>query len=149
MPPERWMISIDPKEETLGDLMLRMRTQRGWYQKDVARAMGLAPERQSLLSRYENDSVVRPNPEIIEGISRVYELPLEVVTMAAHRSSQRRQALPGPSVAIPAEPELIEAVRALFLLESDELGHWADMIRLEVDKGRKQPERPERGLAAS
>lgn len=130
MPPERWMISIDPLEETLGDLMLRMRTQRGWYQKDVARAMGLPPERQSLLSRYENDSVVRPNPEIIEGIARVYELPLEVVTMAAHRSSQRRQSLPGPSVAIPQEPELIEAVRALFLLEPEQLPSVAQHIRM-------------------
>lgn len=147
MPPDRWMIAIDPKEETLGDLMLRMRTQRGWYQKDVARAMGLAPERQSLLSRYENDAVVRPNPEIIEGVARIYELPLETVTMAAHRSSQRRQALPGPSVAIPAEPELIEAVNALFLLESDELGHWAELIRLQVKQ--EKPERPERQQAAS
>lgn len=141
MPPERWLIPINQEGETLGELMQRMRLSRGWYQKDVARALGYPIERQSWLSRYENDAVTRPNPDLIEGIARIYDLPLEQVAMAAHRSSQRRPTLPGSSVAIPAEPELIEVVRALFLLEPEEFPSVAEYVRLKAEKEQDESDR--------
>ena len=128
--PERWLVEINRKGETFGELMQRERKARGWYQKDVCHALGYPAQRQSWLSRHENDLVGRPSPVLVEDIARIYALPIEDVTLAAHRSAQRRPDLPGDSVAVPDLPGMRDVLSALDLYEDEELPSVAHQLRL-------------------
>lgn len=161
VPPERWMIRLDPESETLGPILRRLRDDRGWTLYELARRV--YPDRanesremknkESLLSRYETNQMKNPDPAVLDRLEDVYGLPRDTLTLA-HSRTQRylrmRESIPASerTVIIPDEPELIEAVNALFLLEDHELGHWAELIRLQANQ-EKQPERLERHQAAS
>src|SRR5687768_6205218 len=83
MPPERWLIQLDPETESLGALLRRLRTERGWTQPqlaalvDPARAndVQVMKNLQALLSRYESDATKRPDPILLATLEGIYALP--------------------------------------------------------------------------
>ena len=151
MPPVRWMTPIGPQPR-LGRELKRLRLSTGLSQDAIEDALNID---QSVLSTYERDARV-PRGPVLRKLAEFCGRPTDELVKIARDDQDRREEwesmiedgmeiepIPGPSVAIPQEPELMEAIRALFLLESDELGHWAELIRLHL-KEQAKPERPER-----
>lgn len=141
MPPERWMVSVPPTP-LLGRTLRRLRLSRGLSQDAIEEALGID---QSVLSAYERDARV-PGRSTLRRLAEFYDQPREYLVVIASEDRDRREAaadsepVPGESVAIPAEPELLDAVRALFLLETDELPDATKTITLLAEKppGREQ-----------
>jgi transcriptional regulator with XRE-family HTH domain len=140
--PDRWLIHIAPEDETLGDMVSRLRRARGWSQSRLAREISRPGENiaslQSLVTRYENERITRPSGDMLERFARVFELPRRDVEFAAFQSSLRRERQPIPpnSVVIgPAVPALVDVLRALDTIEDDELADVAKHIRL-IAEGR-------------
>lgn len=147
VPPERWMVEIKPAPETFGSVVRQHRLARGWSQREVARRTGID---QTEISKFERDAYRYRKEDVIVAFEEAFGLTRgELAHLPWGDATRDIPDVPGLSVAIPAEPELIEAVRALFLLEADELGTWAEAIRLRVKTEQQKSERPERGLAAS
>lgn len=141
MPPERWMIALSRQPESLGEALKRLRLARGWSQEQVEEQTGIS---QTRLSAYERDAYA-PKGATLRQLNDLYELPDRALADIARRHEEWREAnpdrLPGDGVAIPQEPELVEAVRALYLLEDDELALIPEWVRNTV---RNRQERPQR-----
>lgn len=141
------MVDINPAPDTFGSVVRRRRMARGWSQREVARRTGID---QTEISKFERDAYRYRKEEVIAAFEDAFGLTRgELAALPWGDASRDAPTIPGPSVAIPADPELIEAVNALFLLETDELSHWAELIRLQVKGGQAKSERPERGQVAS
>lgn len=127
MPPTRYLIRLDPEAETLGQMLRRLRDERGWKQEQVAALVD--PERaddframknmQSLLSRYESDTMKRPDTFLLERLEQVYELAPDTLVLAAthtERKSRRQETL------FPVRDSDVDAVRRFsrHLVESGE-----------------------------
>ncbi len=138
MPPKRWLDRIESQPETVGELLTRLRdAQPGLLQKTVCAETGVP---QNILSQYELGRRL-PTRTHARKLNEYYALPRDQILdmMEDERRRERtRLQLPGPSVAIPAEPELIEAVRALFLLETHELPAMSELIRLKATEPEKR-----------
>lgn len=140
------MVEIKPIPETFGSVIRRLRLERGWSQRDVSRHTGID---QTEISKFERDAYRYKKEDVVAAFEDAFGLTRGSLTHLPWGDALLDSpTIPGPSVAIPQEPELLDAVRALFLLESDELGHWAELIRLHLREQAK-PERPERRQAAS
>ena len=148
MPPDRWMISLNPETETLGQMLRRLREERGWTQFDLAALVEpeLADDYramrnlQSNLSRYETENIKRPDEVLLEKLERIYGLAPDTLAVAHNRSALQRKRVSTPppnSVAIgPAEPELKEAVQALYLFETEELPAVTEFLRARANLPR-------------
>jgi transcriptional regulator with XRE-family HTH domain len=130
LPPVRRLIEIDSEAETLGQTLRRLRLERNWSQRYVAQSVG--EEDNSIVSKWERDSL-RPRAEMLETLEDLFEQPRDSLAVIAHRADvqrERRERIPGPGILVgPVEPEFIEAVRALFLLEPEDLPDAAERIR--------------------
>jgi transcriptional regulator with XRE-family HTH domain len=132
VPPERWMVELLPPPETFGSEIRRLRLARGWSQREVAQRTGID---QTEISKYERDAYRHRKPDVVVAYEDAFGLTRgELAHLPWGDARRNPPAIPGPSVAIPDEPPLLEAVRALFLLEPDELPAVADHIRL-IAKG--------------
>lgn len=148
------MVEVLPSRETLGAMLRRLRLSKGWSQKQLERQIDVD---QGRLSNYERDVNI-PDPELLDRLNDLYGLPPETLSKKAweeerHRRLPQPEPVPGRSVAIPNEPALIDAVRALFLLETEHLPDVTRFIRMEAERQQKrererQHERPERDQAA-
>lgn len=133
MPPVRWMRFLTPPPESLGQALRRLRTERRLDQEDVSEALGIG---NSSLSNYENDKYAPPR-EALQRLNEYFDLPpntLRTILKNYEDWRELQEPIPGPSVAVPNEPELIEAVEALFLFEPEQLSDVAQHIRL-IAKG--------------
>lgn len=125
MPQERWIVAVNQGTETLGQLLTRHREElsqrlgRKVGQKEVAAAIGLAPEQQGLLSRYERDAIARPNRDTVDKLAAFYGIPQETVALAVHQLGRTQQA--EPLFPVQADED-VEALRrfARYLQESGE-----------------------------
>lgn len=131
VPPQRWMVELLPPPETFGTEVRRLRLGRGWSQRDVARRTGID---QTEISKFERDAYRHRKSEVIEAYEDAFELTRGTLAHLPWGEARRNSPeIPGPSVAIPQEPELLEAVKALFLLETHELSDMTHYIRLKAE----------------
>lgn len=132
VPREWWSIRMRPDEETLGQVLTRLRLDAGLTQEEVAAQLDPAHAHdiramknlQSLLSRYESDIMKRPNITQLNKLEAVYGLPENTLVMVAVRDEQhraRRERVPGESVAIPAQPAVLRHLEEVAPLEDDQL----------------------------
>lgn len=148
MPPNWWMTPIGPQPK-LGRTMKRLRLGSGLSQDAVEAALGID---QSVLSAYERDARV-PRGPVLRRIAEFYGRPVDELVTIARDDQDRREdweaslgnepdyePIPGPSVAIPNDPELIEAVKALYLLETHQLPRATRTIRMIAENNPKDSE---------
>lgn len=133
MPPERWMVEVAPRPKTFGSVVKGLRLERGWSQREMSRRTGID---QTEISKFERDSYKHPKPEIIATYEDSFGLTRGSLShLPWGRAAIPEIDVPDRGVMIgPAEPELIEAVRALFLLEPEQIPGAAQMIRMLAEK---------------
>jgi transcriptional regulator with XRE-family HTH domain len=132
VPPERWMVELVPQPKTFGSEVRRLRLARGWSQRDVARKTEID---QTEISKFERDAYRHRKPDVVAAYEDAFGLTRgELAHLPWGDALRNPPHIPGPSVAIPQEPELLEAVRALYLLEPEQLPDVAEHIRV-IAKG--------------
>lgn len=133
LPPIRRLVEIDSEAETLGETLRRLRLERNWSQRYVAQSVG--EEDNSIVSKWERDTL-RPKAEMLETLEDLFEQPRDSLAVIAHRADvqrERRERIPSPGILVgPVEPAFIEAVKALFLLEPEELPGMTKLIELKA-----------------
>lgn len=125
--PERWLFHIEPGDEALGDMLIRLRKERGWSQYDVAREIVLPGEKvaslQTVVHRYEAEKVANPSDKMLNRFAALYGVPRRTIDYAAFQSKLRRerQLIPPDSLVVgPVSATLREAVETVGELEDRE-----------------------------
>ncbi len=117
--PDWYVIPLDA-EETLGQMLRRLRAERAQRegreisQRAVAEALGLEPEQQNVISKYESGSIKLPNVGIITALAEYYGVDANALMLAAYRSSRGgTRPVPRNSYAVPGDPLLLRHLEVL------------------------------------
>lgn len=108
--PDRWVRYFDPDDEPLGDLLLRLRKERGWSQTDLARLVARSDERvqsiASLINKYERGGVSKMSDDMAERLGDVLGVPARRIKYAAFAQAERQPIPPDSLIVGPVDPEL-------------------------------------------
>ena len=145
--PDRYLIYIDPQEEPLGDMLIRLRGERGWSQTDLARAIARPGEKiaslASLINKYESGGISNPDDDMIGRLATALDVSWHTIDYAAHVAAKRRRRKPIPPnsfVIGPVTPELREVLEALKRAEDERFSDIAQAVRIVVE-GSTPPEK--------
>ena len=113
MPTEFWVVELEPDVETPGERIQAERLRVGWSQKTLAEKVKAADN--AVVSKWEQDKL-QPSPAMLDKLERLFEMPPGTLAMVVHRwklNRERRQDLPGKSIAIPADSDIAQMVQEI------------------------------------
>lgn len=136
-----WPVKVAPEPESLGQALKRLRDGRPL--KEISAATGVAI---STLNSYESDAPGRPNDGTLKKLSDFYGVRDELFDIDdAHRRWERTfEPLPGPGIALPAEPGMEELANELILL-GGQIPELAKVVRTFRIQFKEQQARHEEG----
>jgi transcriptional regulator with XRE-family HTH domain len=139
-----WVVQVAPEPESLGRAIKRWRGSR--KQTELALAIGVG---QNAVTKWESDAGA-PTDENITALEAFFGLAPDTlfdIKIAHEKWERATRPVPGPSIAIPAEPEFLRIIDGLGALADDdaalaELASFLDRaVQMRRGHGRDQRQR--------
>lgn len=121
-----WPVKVAPEPESIGRALKRLRGERGLKEVHLATDIPL-----STLSSYETDKY-SPDIDNIKKLATYLDVDPETLFAIddEHRRWQRMyERLPGPGIALPADPGMEELAHELILLKGGRLDKVTELVR--------------------